>query len=157
MARLSTTFLLVLLLSSACSKRSSSDPCAGMMCCFQYTSILVQLVDAKTGKDLLYGSQPKIPYDSIRILAGDSAYKLPSWTDSANSAVRLNVMYPNITLRVSLPGKVSIMKLTTTVVNTSCCTSAATSMRVGENPVEVKPDKYGSFVIPFSTSASGKD
>lgn len=154
MIRITTLFLIGIIFSSAC-KRSSDDPCDGVICDYNARPPLYKfrLVDPATGHDLVYGPNAHIPLDSIKIQMSDTLSAVKQVIDTPHNTAVL-IFYSNNpqTLRVGSAGKVTVDKLTVlSKPSGGCCAGTEIyGLSLNDNPASLKQDDAGVFLIPFA-------
>ncbi|RBL93153.1 hypothetical protein DF182_11435 [Chitinophaga flava] len=107
-------------------------------------------MDARNGDDLVFGAHATIPVDSIRFIHNGKQV-----LESHQAPWDKNVLYgpeswPNLQLEVGRPGKATREKLTITPKEINCCVTAINAVTLGENPVPLKKDSAGVYLIPYS-------
>ncbi|MBC9931314.1 hypothetical protein [Chitinophaga qingshengii] len=148
---LSTLILSLLITSCSNNSKKADDPCGN--CCFVSESLRFRLIDAKTGEDLVSGSQSIIPVDSIHFLLSDNKsgyYRRATGLSTQGKFLYGPGPWPGILLEIGLPGGAKKEKITINGKSVNCCTTGIASVTVGENPVPVQKDSSGVYLIPYS-------
>ncbi|MEZ2441974.1 hypothetical protein AB6805_09655 [Chitinophaga sp. RCC_12] len=150
MTRICYLFISVLLFT-ACTTSSEKNPCEGIVCDYMAPACKFKLVEAGTGRDLVYGPYARIPVDSIKILMQDTTIKVKQVIDTpSNTALLYFYVLGPQTLRVGRPAKVTLDKLTFLSRSVGCCGTELYSLQLNDNPVAVPRDSAGVFLIPYT-------
>jgi hypothetical protein len=152
MTRICYILFIGFVLFTACKRSKKDNPCDGIMCDSPMRlGCPFKLVDAVTGRDLVYGPDARIPLDSIKIQMPDTALPVKQLVDSSKSR---SILYFYIggpqSLRIGRPGKFTLDKLTFLTKVSGCCGSSIVGLQLNDNPVPIKPDSSGIFLIPYT-------
>ena len=152
MTRIYSILFIGFILFAACKSSKKDTPCDGIMCDSPIQLACVfKLVDPVTGRDLVYGPDARIPLDSIKIEMRDTTMPVKQWLDSSKTkAVMIFYLAGPQSLRVGRPGKFTLDKLHFQVKSVNCCGSEIASLQLNDNPVPVKRDSLGVFLIPYT-------
>lgn len=152
MTRICSILFIGFILLAACKSSKKDTPCDGIMCDSPTQLVCpFKLVDPVTGRDLVYGPDARIPLDSIKIQMPDTTLPVKQLVDSSKSK---SILYFYVggpqSLRVGRPGKFTLDKLTFLTKVSGCCGSSIDGLQLNDNPVPVKRDSSGIFLIPYT-------
>lgn len=155
MSRMLVNILLFSLLAGGCHHNKGNNevvgPCTDMShYSVQATTFQFRLIDPQTGEDLVSGPRATIPLDSIRFLRPDG--KSGYWVGKAyrvdGATYLIGPGSPGLLLEIGQPGRIVQRKLNMTFRRAGC-SFEITSITQEDNPVPLKKDSTGIFVIPY--------
>ncbi|MBC9911310.1 hypothetical protein [Chitinophaga varians] len=156
MQRMLLNVLLFSLLAGGChgnkGKNEVVGPCTDMS---QYsvlaTTFPFRLTDPQTGEDLVSGPRATIPFDSIWFLRpdGKSGYWVGKAYRVAGATYLTGPGSPGLLLEIGQPGRVIQRKINMTFKRAGC-SFEITSITQEDNPVPLKKDSTGAFLIPYA-------
>lgn len=152
MTRICYVLFIGFVLFTACKSSKKDTPCDGIMCDSPAQLMFgFKLIDPGTGRDLVYGPDARIPLDSIKIQMPDTLMQVRQLIDTAkNKAVLFSYVRTPLSLRVGRPGKFTLDKMTFLTKTSGCCGSLIYGLLLNDNPVPVKKDSSGIFLIPYT-------
>lgn len=148
------TYLLLagFMLFISCDPWGYKPTCEGTPCPAVYNppTYAFRLIDPVTSHDLVYGPHAQIPLDSIKILMTDTVRQVGQLIDTPHQTAVLTFYAEGPeTLRVGRPGKIITDKLNFTTRPKGCCFKEVSGLTLNDNPVPIKQDSAGVFLIPY--------
>jgi hypothetical protein len=146
--------LFALLLLTSCGKKSkkSDDPCAGVICggFVYFLPCQCKLVEPGTDHNLVHGAYARISPDSIWLINSAGAFPLKQRIDTSGIfSIGSSLSREVISLEIRRPGKITHDNLTLQSGPYNCCQWAVHDIWLNENPVRLKRDSAGVFLVPY--------